>query len=132
VTTTCDIARTSAPKAIPADHRFVSNAGRALSATLLQSWKWLSRHSRGVLTRGVSRRLRVAETVSLGEKRFVSIVQVDGEQFLIGGTPANVVLLAKLEAKPETLGSFESVFARAQSDVDRVQPDGEASAEVVQ
>jgi len=126
------MARTSAPKAMPAEHRFVTDAGGALSATLLQSWQWLTRHSRGVLTRGVSRRLRVAETVSLGEKRFVSIVQVDGEQFLIGGTPANVVLLAKLEAKPETLGSFGSVFARAESEVGKVQADGEASAEVVQ
>jgi flagellar biogenesis protein FliO len=64
--------------------------------------------------RGVPRRLRVAETVSLGEKRFVSILQVDGEQFLVGGSSSNVVLLAKLEAKAEAAeeSSFESVFSR--------------------
>jgi len=63
------------------------------------------------------RRLRVAETVSLGEKRFVSILQVDGEQFLVGGSPSSVVLLAKLEGKPEVVGEgFENVISRLDSD----------------
>ena len=35
--------------------------------------------------------------LSLGEKRFVAIVQVDGEQFLLGGSATQVALLAKLE-----------------------------------
>lgn len=86
----------------------------AYGAAVLRAWRWLTRHSRGVLMRGVPRRLRVAETVSLGEKRFVSILQVDGEQFLVGGSSSNVVLLAKLEAKAEAAeeSSFESVFSR--------------------
>jgi flagellar biogenesis protein FliO len=48
-----------------------------------------------------TRRLRVAETVSLGEKRFVSIVQVDGTQFLVGGAAGSVSLLAVLEGAQE-------------------------------
>jgi flagellar biogenesis protein FliO len=61
--------------------------------------------------------LKVAETVSLGEKRFVTILQVDGEQFLVGGSPSNIVLLARLEVKPDTFGagSFERAFSRAES-----------------
>ena len=86
-------------------------------AALLQAWKWLTRCGRGVLVRGVPRRLKVAETVSLGEKRFISILQVDGEQFLVGGSASNVVLLARLEVKPESLGTglFESILSRVES-----------------
>jgi flagellar biogenesis protein FliO len=43
----------------------------------------------------------VAETVSLGEKRFASILQVDGAQFLIAGTPDNITLLATLDSSPD-------------------------------
>lgn len=45
-----------------------------------------------------SKQLSVAETVSLGEKRFVSVVTVGNRQFLIGGGPTNVQLLAELGA----------------------------------
>ena len=47
-----------------------------------------------------SRRLRVAETISLGEKRSVSIVQVDGAQYLIGCSTGSVQLLVVLD-KPD-------------------------------
>lgn len=53
------------------------------------------------LARSSDRRLRVAETVSLGEKRFVAVVQVDGRHFLLAGGPANIVLLAQLHAKDD-------------------------------
>ena len=39
----------------------------------------------------------MAATVSLGEKRFVAVIQIDGLQFLIGGGASNVALLAQLE-----------------------------------
>lgn len=101
----------------------------AYGPTVLRAWRWLTRYSRGVLVRGLPRRLRVAETVSLGDKRFVSILQVDGEQFLVGGSSSNVVLLAKLETKAEAAGesSFESVFSRIGADVGAVS---RGSAEV--
>lgn len=59
--------------------------------------RWVHLQSHALLTRRASRRLTVSETVSLGEKRFVSILCVDGEQFLVGGSSSNIVLLAKLE-----------------------------------
>jgi flagellar biogenesis protein FliO len=49
------------------------------------------------LERSSDKRLRVAETVSLGEKRFVAVVQVDGRHFLLAGGPTNIALLAKLD-----------------------------------
>ncbi len=45
---------------------------------------------------GRGRRLHLQETVQLGEKRFVAILRVDDEQFLIGGSASGVSLLASL------------------------------------
>lgn len=55
------------------------------------------------------RHLRLAETVSLGEKRFVAVVQFERERFLIGGTASSVALLAILspESSPSDLSAIE-------------------------
>ena len=80
-----------------------------LLLSMRNMWRGLS-GSRGLrLLQTRSRRLQVQETVQLGEKRFVAILRVDGEQFLIGGSAATVSLLASL--KPETAPSFSSVLA---------------------
>ena len=42
--------------------------------------------------------LRLWRAVSLGEKRFVAIVKVEGREFLIGGGAAGMALLAQLES----------------------------------
>ena len=55
-------------------------------------------------TMGNTKRLRVAENVSLGEKRFVALVTVDGRELLIGGGSTNVSLLANLNAGMQPLG----------------------------
>src|SRR5579875_75163 len=55
------------------------------------------------------KRLQMLETVPLGEKRFVALVQVDGRQFLIGGAPSNVGMLAELSAEE----SFHQVLKDA-------------------
>jgi len=71
----------------------------------------------GLLTRGLNwirarqaarnstRRLQVAASVSLGDKRFVAVIQVDGLQFLVGGGATNVALLAQLSEK-ESFGNL--------------------------
>jgi hypothetical protein len=65
---------------------------------LTRAWTWL----RAKYTQTATKRLRVAETVSLGEKRFVSIVRVEGREFLIGGGASGVSLLAQLGPAPES------------------------------
>jgi flagellar biogenesis protein FliO len=57
--------------------------------------------------RTTERRLRVAETVSLGEKRFVALVSVEGKEFLIGGGASGVSLLARLGSTELQEGSCE-------------------------
>jgi flagellar biogenesis protein FliO len=45
--------------------------------------------------------LRVSETVSLGDKRFVALVNVGAREFLIGGGTQSVSLLAQWGTTPE-------------------------------
>ena len=42
------------------------------------------------------RRLRVCETLSLGERRFLAVIEFDRQEFLVGGTGSSLELLAKL------------------------------------
>ena len=72
---------------------------------LVNSWSWLQRRLK---TQHAKKRLRVCESVSLGEKRFIAVVQVDGEQFLVGGSSSSVSTLAHLEQPRE----FSDVFRR--------------------
>lgn len=83
-------------------------AARRGLTRLRQMLTSLRQHGQGLLVRSGSRRLRLAETVSLGDKRFVSILEANGEQFLLGGTSSQMVLLAKLEGKVEEHGSMQA------------------------
>lgn len=67
---------------------------RSLTEQALAAWKWLQEKGAQKFS---SRRMRVAETVALGEKRFVTILQVDGTQLLIGSAGGQVSLLAVLD-----------------------------------
>ena len=119
-------------KAMSVDAAPMTDIGPSFRAALLRTWEWLTRQSRGVLARSASRRLKVAETLSLGEKSFVSILHVDGEQFLVGGSPSRIVLLAKLEAKSEGVGagSFQGVLSRAEVGVGGCEAEKKSSVEV--
>jgi hypothetical protein len=55
-----------------------------------------------------SKRLRVAEVVSFGEKRFVALVNVEGREFLIGGGASGVSLMKPLESVPEPADGLRS------------------------
>ncbi len=68
---------------------------QALGRHVRFAWKWLEQRRSAHFA---AKRLHVTETLSLGEKRFVSIIEVDGTQYLIGGSAENVQLLTRLEA----------------------------------
>jgi flagellar biogenesis protein FliO len=40
--------------------------------------------------------LRLCESLALGERRFVAVVEFEKERFLLGGTPSSLVLLSRL------------------------------------
>jgi len=50
--------------------------------------------------RGSRRRLRLCETLSFGEKRFVAIVECDRRTYLLAGAPQSISLLARLDGAP--------------------------------
>jgi len=82
----------TASLARPASSASTSSGRETRSSSLARAWSWL--HSKYALS--ATRRLRVSETVSLGEKRFVALVCVEGREFLIGGGSAGVSLLSAL------------------------------------
>jgi flagellar biogenesis protein FliO len=64
-----------------------------MKSSFSRVWLWIKEQQ---TTANGTKRLRVSETVSLGEKRFVAVVEVDGEHFLVGGGPSSVSMLAQL------------------------------------
>lgn len=61
---------------------------------LVRWWKWALRWGRPR-----SRQLRLCESLPLGERRFVAVVEFEGARFLLGGTPSSLVLLSPLGAR---------------------------------
>jgi len=88
--------------------RIANSSATIQNATglLSRAWRWIRDRQ---VARTSTKRLQVTSTVSLGEKRFVAVVQVDGQQYLIGGGASNVALLAQLDKKE----SFGNVLEEA-------------------
>ena len=76
---------------------------KSMASQITGLWNWIQEKFK---SHQVRKRLRVCETVSLGEKRFLAVVQVDGEQFLVGGSSSSVSTLAHLERSRD----FSDVF----------------------
>ena len=83
------------------------NPVQEIARSLGSFFGWLREKRRTQIS---SRRLRVCETLSLGEKRFIALVQVDGKNFLVGGAPTNVSLLAQLEGSQPFSESLKRQF----------------------
>lgn len=90
-------------------HRYQENIRPSLStfglhaATLLRRClELLLRTGRHLCRRREAHNLHVCDVVSLGEKRFVGVVEYEGRRFLVGWGAASVSLLSVLgqESKP--------------------------------
>ena len=86
-----DAASPAATTEFPA--QTLSRCGRHVVNFLVR----LAAQARKIQVRQNKKRLRVCETVPLGDKRFVAVIQVDDQQFLLGGSSTSVSLLAQLE-----------------------------------
>jgi len=53
------------------------------------------------LRRAAPKRLRLCESLPLGEHRFVAVVEFDTARFLVGGTSSSLVLLSRLDEADE-------------------------------
>ncbi|HXP81331.1 MAG TPA: flagellar biosynthetic protein FliO [Verrucomicrobiae bacterium] len=69
-------------------------AGSKLASFLNRIASLASAHRR-------ERRLRLCEMLSLGEKRFIAVVEYGQEKFLLAGTPQNISLLRRLDGNCE-------------------------------
>lgn len=92
-------ARVSAPKA-----EQINASGARASARIVE-WlaAWFAKGARVVAGRVLKprrrRKLQLLEMQQLGEKRFVAIVQIGKQKFLIGGASSSVSLLAEIDAR---------------------------------
>lgn len=65
------------------------------------------------LTIRAGRRLRLRETLSLGDRRTVAILECDGKQFLLATTAQSISLLATLDRPEAGLRVVQADEARA-------------------
>jgi hypothetical protein len=91
-------------RARPASGPWLDLAPRGPLSGLIRLWSWL--HSK--YTRGATKRLRLSEVVSLGDKRFVAIVRVEDREFLIGGAASGLSVLAQLGKASEAAAGRKS------------------------
>jgi hypothetical protein len=111
---------------IPASPLLVFPGGAPLrtlqnaSGLLSRAWIWFRERQ---AARSNPKRLHVASTVSLGEKRFVAVIHVDDREFLVGGGAANVAMLAQLKGN-ESFGTVlqETMIPPKKQPVKRVRP----------
>lgn len=71
----------------------VSSLPEAAWLVILRKF-WQS--ARRAITVRKARRLRVCETLSLGDRRFLAVIEFDRQEFLVGGSGNSLELLARL------------------------------------
>jgi len=77
---------------------YVAGGGRTkASSALRRVFAFLNTLSRRLLPVREPRRLRLCETLSLGNRGYVAVVRYHEQQFLVGGTSSSIALLARLE-----------------------------------
>jgi flagellar biogenesis protein FliO len=74
-----------------------------LAALVTQSISSVCSLARKITIRRRESSLQICETLSLGEKRLVLVVQYEKQRFLIGATNQSVSLLHQLEDKPASI-----------------------------
>lgn len=76
--------------------RNVLNGWTTVSSLVRASFARLSRIPRGRFWKRHPRRLRLCETLSLGNRGFLAVVRYERQQFLVGGTNSSIAMLAQL------------------------------------
>jgi len=82
------------------DHTVSGGFSRTVKKALAALIAFTPRLVVGLVPARPQRRLRLRETLSLGEKRFVAVVAVERQEFLVGGTGNSISLLACLPSEP--------------------------------
>jgi flagellar biogenesis protein FliO len=70
---------------------------------VLSALKSLLTSLRGIGCKRKQRAMRLCETLPLGDRRYLALVEVEGQKFLLGAAGSSLSLLARLPALAETL-----------------------------
>ena len=62
------------------------------------------------------RTLRLCESLSLGERRFVAVIEYGHSRFLLGGTSSSLVLLSRLESVDASCSGCEPEVPRPEGE----------------
>jgi flagellar biogenesis protein FliO len=115
------------PEAGPSGLRAFGSLVLVLGLAGASLWA-LKKYGRGRMPGGGGGKLRVEETLALGDRRYVSIIDAEGERFLIALTPQGISLLSRLDpgerGEPD---SFDEALSR-QVDLGRPVPVREMEA----
>lgn len=89
----------------------------------------LKKYGRGRLPGSGGGKLKIEETLALGDRRYVSILDAQGERFLIALAPQGISLLARLDGLERTseVSAFDQALAQ-QVDLGRPVPVREMEA----
>ena len=89
------------------DNRICNTKASSPVSQAIVFWRSACNWWRGIMrvSRRRQKRLRLCESLPLGERRFVAVVEFEHSRFLIGGTQGSLVLLAPLQniAIPEEM-----------------------------
>jgi flagellar biogenesis protein FliO len=58
-----------------------------------------------------ARTLRLGETLQLGDRRFVAVIEFEKARFLLGGTHTSLALLARLDREIAAIPSVDAMDA---------------------
>jgi flagellar biogenesis protein FliO len=78
-----------------------TGAERATEILIAIGKNLLAQFKETVLKPRPERALVLRETLSLGEKRFVALVECSGERFLVGGSSTSVNLISRLKEEAQ-------------------------------
>jgi len=97
--------------------RTLGGVGLVLSLIVIATMAFRKFAPQYFVKRSVESTLRLIENLSMGEKRSVAVVQVGGQQYLVGNTPHQISLLAVLKdsAQPEDEAGVEPGSATTSS-----------------
>lgn len=76
------------------------DAPNVITSPLRSLWERLRGALGTVSIQRRQRRLRLCESLSLGEKRLIALVECEDQRFLVAATAENVCLLQALGARP--------------------------------
>jgi len=79
-------------------------------AQFSQWWQRLVR-----LSRRTPRHLHLCESLAMGDRRFVAVIEYDRARFLVGGTSASLVLLARLDGEGDRIRKTVAEFEEERS-----------------